>query len=319
MILALSCPLLQIVFGKSLTYYRSMPVILIVRPKNGPVTTLAISSKPVILGRSSSCTLKVPDDLISSKHLAIKLNATGEVLVKDLETTNGTYLNGMQVRQDKLFIGDELKIGDTVLTIDPSELTPKEKRALTREGGQAQALKFVDLKGTDPSITTEKPVPKPKPKLPEAPQTSQTEDTVHLQSPKEFKPKKSPADAFPKEMALDEEIDIDQLRNLQEKGELSEEEQTLLEEKIKRRVLEKSRKVDDISRSALGAKLGKDDEEYDLESSSGATQMIKIDRKLKKRSKTRKEIPETKIESLSSKLKSLFSKKKTRDEEEDED
>lgn len=296
-----------------------MPVILIVRPKSGPVSTLTISSKPVILGRSSSCTLKVPDDLISSKHLAIKLNASGEVLVKDLETTNGTYLNGMQVRQEKLYIGDELKIGDTSLTIDPGELSPKEKRILTRSGEQAPALKFVDLKGTDPSITTEKPAPKAKPKLPESPPppTSQTEDTVHVQSPSSLK--KKPKDEVLKEMDLDEEIDIEQLKNLQEQGELSEEEQTLLEEKIKKRVLEKSKRIDDISRKALGAKLGKDDEEYDLEKSSGATQMIKIDRKLTKRPKTRKEIPETKIESLSSKLKSLFSKKKTRDDDEEDD
>lgn len=287
-----------------------MPVILIVRPKSGPVNTLTISSKPVILGRSSSCTLKVSDDLISSKHLAIKLNTVGEVLVKDLETTNGTYLNGMQVRQDKLYIGDELKIGETVLSIDPSELTAKEKKTLTREGDPAQGLKFVDLKGSDPSMK-----PAPKPALPQSPPTSQTEDTVHVKTPKNLA-----GEEALREMNLDEEIDIEKLKELQEQGELSKEEQTLLEERIKRRVLEKSRKVDNISRKAQGAKLGKDDEEYDLEASSGGTQMIKIDRKLKKRPKTRKEIPETKIESLSSRIKSLFSKKKTRDEdEEDED
>lgn len=292
-----------------------MPVILIVRPKSGPVSTLSISSQPVILGRSSSCTLKVSDDLISGKHLAVKLNPAGEVLIKDLETTNGTYLNGMQIKQDKLYLGDELKIGDTVLTIDPSELSAKEKRMLTREGGKPQGLKFVDLKGTDPSITKEKP------KLPEAlPPTSQTEDTVHVKSPKGMSKAriKKDEELLP-EMKLDEEIDIDQLKELQEQGELSEEEQTLLEERIKRRVLEKSRRVEDISRKAMGAKLGKDDEEYDLEASSGGTQMIKIDRKLTKRPKTRREIPETKIESISSKLKSFFGKKKTRDEEEEDE
>lgn len=303
-----------------------MPVILIVRPKSGPVSTLTITSKPSILGRSSSCQVKVSDDLISGKHLAVKLGSSGEVLVKDLETTNGSYLNGRQINQEKLYIGDELKIGETVLTIDPSELSTKEKRLLTREGGNNQ-LKFVDLKTTDPSYTkpaelAKPPVPQPKSvaKAPAkaAPMDSQTEDTVAVKSPKNFK-KSEPV--MP-EMNMDEEIDVDQLRALQEQGELSEDEQTLLEEKIKRRVLEKSRKVDDISKRHLGSKMGKDDEEYDLEKSSGGTRMIKIDRKLSKRPKTRKELQETKIESFASKIKNIFSKNKTRpehDADEDED
>lgn len=299
-----------------------MPVILIVRPKNGPVSTLTITSKPAILGRSSSCQVKVSDDLISGKHLAVKLGSSGEVLVKDLETTNGSYLNGRQVNQEKLYIGDELKIGDTVLTIDPTQLSAKEKKLLTREGGNNQ-LKFVDLKTTDPSYTKPAETPKPsvpKPKTPSkaAPMDSQTEDTVAVKSPKNFKK----TEAVMPEMNMDEEIDIDQLQALQEQGELSEDEQTLLEEKIKRRVLEKSRKVDDISKRHLGSKMGKDDEEYDLEKSSGGTRMIKIDRKLAKRPKTRKELQETKVESFASKIKNIFSKNKTRpehDADEDED
>lgn len=291
-----------------------MPVILIVRPKNGPVTTLTITSKPIILGRSSSCQLKLTDDLVSGKHLAIKLGAGGEVLIKDLETTNGSYLNGNKFMQEKLYIGDELKVGDTAISIDPGELSAKEKRLLTREGGQNN-IKFMDLKNTDPSYTKPTEMPKP-PKKPEASLASQTEDTVAVKSPKAFK-KPEPS---VREMDLDEEINIDQLRELSEQRELTEEEQTLLEEKIKRRVLEKSRKVDDISKRHRGQKLGKDDEEYDLEKSSGATQMIKIDRKLSKRPKSRKELQETKVESFASKIKNIFSKKKTREEHDgDED
>jgi pSer/pThr/pTyr-binding forkhead associated (FHA) protein len=42
--------------------------------------------------------------------------ANGSVLVSDLQSTNGTLLNGARITTAALADGDEVRIGETVLT-----------------------------------------------------------------------------------------------------------------------------------------------------------------------------------------------------------
>jgi len=70
-----------------------------------------------VLGRSADAEFQVEDDGISRRHAKVVLGADGEYLVVDLESTNGTYLNGNRVQgQQALVDGDKIQIGsNTVL------------------------------------------------------------------------------------------------------------------------------------------------------------------------------------------------------------
>jgi hypothetical protein len=70
-----------------------------------------------VIGRASSCDFALPDDdAISRTHAEIAVRA-GLCLVRDLDSCNGTWLNGRSVRRARLRRGDVLQLGETELRI----------------------------------------------------------------------------------------------------------------------------------------------------------------------------------------------------------
>jgi FHA domain-containing protein len=70
-----------------------------------------------VIGRASSCDFTLPaDDAISRTHAEIAVRA-GLCLVRDLDSCNGTWLNGRFVRRARLRRGDVLQLGETELRI----------------------------------------------------------------------------------------------------------------------------------------------------------------------------------------------------------
>ncbi len=71
----------------------------------------------VVIGRDSAqAGLVLTDPAISARHCALELdNVTGEFLVSDLGSRNGTYVNGEKIGERRLAAGDKLFVGETVL------------------------------------------------------------------------------------------------------------------------------------------------------------------------------------------------------------
>jgi small-conductance mechanosensitive channel len=78
---------------------------------------LAIGSARVLVGRTRTCDLPLTDTQASKEHIAIELQPEGFVLT-DLETSNGTKLNGAPVTRAVLQPMDRIFIGDTVLVFE---------------------------------------------------------------------------------------------------------------------------------------------------------------------------------------------------------
>lgn len=87
----------------------------------------------VVIGRSSKSDHKIPDDLMSSLHCKFSLKPP-QLEVVDLESKNGTYLNGLRVEQADIFLGDEIKIGGTKVTILTEKMDQNSINALTFPG-----------------------------------------------------------------------------------------------------------------------------------------------------------------------------------------
>ena len=65
-----------------------------------------------IIGRSKNAAISIDDDALSSEHCRI-FKTEGCFFIEDLESTNGTYLNGEAIDDDavELLDGDKISIG----------------------------------------------------------------------------------------------------------------------------------------------------------------------------------------------------------------
>lgn len=67
--------------------------------ENGPVVEIPIHSDRFSVGRKSGASLQLNVGSVSSKHAEIEISSNGTSLIlRDLGSTNGTFLNGIQVR-----------------------------------------------------------------------------------------------------------------------------------------------------------------------------------------------------------------------------
>lgn len=74
-----------------------------------------VTTKPLVIGRSPKCEIQVDQESVSRNHCRIRFEG-GEFLVRDLGSTNGTYVNDGLVHDDgRLRHGDQLKVGRTIL------------------------------------------------------------------------------------------------------------------------------------------------------------------------------------------------------------
>jgi FHA domain len=77
-----------------------------------PGTTFDVSDG-VIFGRSDGADIRVEDPFASSAHARI-FDRGGFMYLEDMGSTNGTYLNGRQVKNaERLKMADTIRIGDS--------------------------------------------------------------------------------------------------------------------------------------------------------------------------------------------------------------
>lgn len=70
------------------------------------------------LGRQADCDL-VLDDPKTSRHHARIVQEGGRYVVVDLNSSNGTFLNGVRIQKSALSMGDRLRLGDTEFVFAP--------------------------------------------------------------------------------------------------------------------------------------------------------------------------------------------------------
>jgi transcriptional regulator with GAF, ATPase, and Fis domain len=83
---------------------------------------LSIEKERVTVGRSVICDLRLDDQAVSATHFEIQALAAG-FLLRDLESTNGTFCNDVQVREAFIKHGQIIRLGQSALRFEPLEGT----------------------------------------------------------------------------------------------------------------------------------------------------------------------------------------------------
>lgn len=83
-------------------------------------------SAPLIVGRELSSTLPVLDPVVSRRHAELRLADDGTVDVCDLDSRNGTWVNGVRVSHATLTVGDTIAFGTIAFTLEQAgEASPR--------------------------------------------------------------------------------------------------------------------------------------------------------------------------------------------------
>jgi pSer/pThr/pTyr-binding forkhead associated (FHA) protein len=77
-------------------------------------TEYALSEDETLIGRNPTTDITLLDESISREHAIVSFDsATGTWTLEDLQSTNGSKLNGKRVRSAALADGDEIEVGHT--------------------------------------------------------------------------------------------------------------------------------------------------------------------------------------------------------------
>jgi uncharacterized RDD family membrane protein YckC len=92
-----------------------------------------LSDGEATLGRSRTSTVRLEHESVSRSHALLTLNS-GEAIVKDLNSSNGTYVGGKRIsRETRLQSGDRIQIGAAVIDLRiVAPNAPSERTALLR-------------------------------------------------------------------------------------------------------------------------------------------------------------------------------------------
>lgn len=103
-----------------------------------------LTEEKITIGRAPDSTLQIPDSSVSSRHATLTL-VGGRYQLADLNSTNGTRVNGEIVTEVFLQVGDRVRFGKV------------EARYESEKNGDVQALPQADEIVARPAETSEKP------------------------------------------------------------------------------------------------------------------------------------------------------------------
>jgi hypothetical protein len=85
-------------------------------PEESPTFKLKVKKVTNVVGREGTCDVYVESSQVSRRHCLLQVTERG-LLVKDLESTNGTFVNGIPMADGYINEGDRLGLGTYVLTL----------------------------------------------------------------------------------------------------------------------------------------------------------------------------------------------------------
>ena len=84
-------------------------------PASGPAVEVEVrlpaTADAVTLGRSTACDVVVGEETVSRFHAELRHGDHDAWVVRDLDSTNGTWLNGSRVTEAPVARGDVLRLG----------------------------------------------------------------------------------------------------------------------------------------------------------------------------------------------------------------
>ncbi|MFT6631684.1 MAG: outer membrane biosynthesis protein TonB [Bacteriovoracaceae bacterium] len=151
--------------GNSKKIFQLVPIV----PNNGIVPSNLTVGR-YLVGRTESCEVIIPKTDISSVHAVLEVTPRG-FIVYDMNSKNGTFVNGQKVVSKEVEIGGTIKFGNTefkVAKYSVKESLPPVLATLEPEKGDSSVFRAMPEIPTDNLPQVEKPnLPKVRPVIEE--------------------------------------------------------------------------------------------------------------------------------------------------------
>lgn len=109
----------------------------------------------ILIGRNDQCDLVIPDDLTVSRTHASMVIIGETASVRDLDSSNGVFVNGKKVTTIALlYSGDEIQLGTTRFTVMPLAMLTSLEREQASAKAKPQGSGRTTLPTRDPSRPT---------------------------------------------------------------------------------------------------------------------------------------------------------------------
>ncbi len=94
-----------------------MDVKLAMFTADGTRRDFSLTKDCVVVGRTTSCDLRIPLSSVSRRHCEFRIGSDRTVSLRDLKSSNGTFHNGRRVEKASVKAGDQVRIGPVLFTV----------------------------------------------------------------------------------------------------------------------------------------------------------------------------------------------------------
>lgn len=122
---------------------------LVLRDQNGnPFQLYAVT----MIGREAECQIVLTNSKVSRYHAKLTIRSPSTVMVEDLHSTNGTYINGVRVNVPRaMTVGDELRLHNVCLRLTTIDSGDADSTMIVMPAAAAAAPESIPVAPTPPA------------------------------------------------------------------------------------------------------------------------------------------------------------------------
>ncbi len=101
-------------------------IIVVAGPNEGDYYPLG--KRPIVVGRDEACPVQITDELVSRKHLQVRLDdGKGRYFAFDMKSANGVFVNGRKIdAETELTDGDMMELGKSKIMFTMADFKDRE-------------------------------------------------------------------------------------------------------------------------------------------------------------------------------------------------
>lgn len=106
-----------------------MDATLLIVKENGSSQEIVLRKSRLIVGREAGCELRIPLPSVSRQHCEFVIE-DGSITLRDMGSSNGTFVNQERIEEAELTAGDLIAVGPAVFALvidgEPSGIDPAD-------------------------------------------------------------------------------------------------------------------------------------------------------------------------------------------------